>query len=293
MVCNLCPRKCGVDRNIKSGFCKAEADIKAARASLHMWEEPPISGKNGSGTVFFSHCNLKCVFCQNYKISSEGFGYTVDASRLCEIFLKLQSMGAENINLVSPTPYTYGIIKALDLCRDKLNIPVVWNTGGYENPETLELLKDYVDIFLPDFKYVSNELAKKYSNAEDYPYYAHRALEKMLSLVGKEEYTPDGMMKKGVIVRHLILPSHKDESIKVLTHLKEYFGTEDYSLSLMRQYYPCYRAAEYPKINRKLTTYEYDKVAEKAQELGFHGFTQEKDSADPAYTPEFDLFGIV
>ena len=155
------------------------------------------------------------------------------------------------------------------------------------------MLRGYVDIFLPDFKYITNELAKKYSNAEDYPYYAHRSLEKMLSLVGKEEYTPDGMMKKGVIVRHLILPSHKDESIKVLTHLKEHFGTEDYSLSLMRQYYPCYRAEEYPKINRKLTTYEYDKVAEKAQELGFHGFTQEKDSADSSYTPEFDLFGIV
>lgn len=293
MICNLCPRKCGVDRDKNEGFCKAKSQIKAARAALHLWEEPPISGKNGSGTVFFSHCNLKCVFCQNYKISSEGFGVDISTEALSGIFLSLQDKGAENINLVSPTPYTYGIIKALDICKDKLNIPVVWNTGGYETAETLEMLKGYVDIFLPDFKYVTCEIAKRYSNAEDYPQYATKALEKMLSTVGKEEYTADGMMKKGVMVRHLILPSHKDESIKVLSHLSENFGTEDYSLSLMRQYYPCYRAEEYPKINRRLTTYEYDKVAQKAQELGFHGFTQEKESANSAYTPEFDLFGIV
>ena len=148
MLCNLCPRKCGVDRTKTKGFCEAPAVVKAAKASLHMWEEPPISGKNGSGTVFFSHCNLKCVFCQNYKISDGGFGVETDANRLFEIFISLRDMGAANINLVSPTPYTYDILKALDMCRDKLDIPVVWNTGGYESVETLELLRGYIDTFL-------------------------------------------------------------------------------------------------------------------------------------------------
>ena len=292
MYCNLCPKNCGVDRTKAKGFCSAPSNVKVARASLHLWEEPPISGKNGSGTVFFSHCNLKCVFCQNYRISDGGFGVETDAHRLSEIFLHLRDLGASNINLVSPTPYTYEIIKALDMCRDKLSIPVVWNTGGYESVETLELLKGYVDIFLPDFKYVTPSLAKKYSNAEDYHLHASKALEKMLKLVGAEEYADDGMMKKGVIIRHLILPSHSDESVKVLRFLKERFGTDDYSLSLMRQYYPCHRAGEYKEINRKLTTYEFNKVENEARNLGFHGFSQDKGADTAVYTPEFDLFGL-
>ena len=293
MYCNLCPRNCGVDRIKAKGFCSAPLNVKAARASLHMWEEPPISGKNGSGTVFFSHCNLKCVFCQNYKISDGGFGVETDAHRLAEIFIKLRDVGAENINLVSPTPYTHEIIKALDMCRDKLRLPIVWNTGGYESVKTLELLKDYVDIFLPDFKYVTSDIAEKYSHAEDYPFYATKALERMLKIAGREEYGADGMMKKGVIVRHLVLPSHVDESIRVLEHLKENFGVDNYSLSLMRQYYPCHRASEYKEINRKLTTYEFNKVESAAEALGFHGFSQDKGADNGSYTPEFDLFGIV
>ncbi len=293
MYCNLCPRKCGVDRIKAKGFCSAPASAKAARAALHMWEEPPISGKNGSGTVFFSHCNLKCVFCQNYKISDGGFGVETDAHRLSEIFMNLRDMGAENINLVSPTPYTYDILRALELCRDKLDIPVVWNTGGYESAETLELLRGYVDIFLPDFKYVTPNIAKKYSNAEDYPANASKALETMLKIVGDEVYTENGMMKKGVIVRHLVLPSHSDESVKVLEHLKKNFGTYGYSLSLMRQYYPCHKASEYKEINRKLTTYEFNKVENAAEALGFHGFSQDKGADNSAYTPDFDLLGIV
>ena len=293
MYCNLCPKKCGVDRTKTTGFCGAPASAKMAKAALHMWEEPPISGKNGSGTVFFSHCNLKCVFCQNYKISDGGFGVETDAHRLSEIFMNLRDMGAENINLVSPTPYTYEILNALDMCRDELGIPIVWNTGGYESVETLELLRGYVDIFLPDFKYVTSNIAKKYSNAEDYPVCASKALEVMLKIVGDEVYSDDGMMKKGVIVRHLVLPSHSDESVKVLEHLKENFGTDGYSLSLMRQYYPCHKAGEYKEINRKLTTYEFCKVEKVAEKLGFHGFSQEKGADDSAYTPDFDLLGIV
>lgn len=293
MYCNLCPKKCGVDRTKTKGFCGAPASAKMAKAALHMWEEPPISGKNGSGTVFFSHCNLKCVFCQNYKISDGGFGIETDAHRLSEIFMNLRDMGAENINLVSPTPYTYEILNALDMCRDKLGIPIVWNSGGYESVETLELLRGYVDIFLPDFKYVTSNIAKKYSNAEDYPVCASKALEVMLKIAGDEVYSDDGMMKKGVIVRHLVLPSHSDESVKVLEHLKKNFGTDGYSLSLMRQYYPCHKVGEYKEINRKLTTYEFCKVEKAAENLGFHGFSQEKGADDSAYTPDFDLLGIV
>lgn len=292
MYCYLCPKKCGVDREKARGFCGAPSVVKVARASLHMWEEPPISGKNGSGAVFFSHCNLKCVFCQNYKISDGGFGVEIDTRRLSEIFLHLADTGAENINLVSPTPYVYEIISALDMCRGELKIPVIWNTGGYENVETLELLKNYVDIFLPDFKYITPELAKRYSNAEDYPVCASRALETMLKLVGKESYGDDGMMKRGVILRHLVLPSHSDETVKVLRFLKENFGVEDYSLSLMRQYYPCHKAENYKQINRKLTSYEFNKAENEAMSLGFHGFSQDKGADTGEYTPEFDLFGI-
>ncbi len=293
MICNLCPRNCGINREEKRGYCGAPESAKIARASLHMWEEPPISGKNGSGAVFFSHCNLKCVFCQNHRISADGIGKEVTPYTLAEIFMRLQENGAENINLVSATPYVLSVIKALDTCKDKLSIPIIWNTGGYESAETLDMLNGYVDIYLPDIKFISRELAKKYLNAPDYPEYAINALEKMLLQVGKEAYKENGMMKSGVIVRHLVMPSHKDESIKILNFLAEKFGTDAYSLSLMRQYYPCHKAKNMPEINRKLTTYEYDKVQEEAQRLGFHGFSQEKESADEKYTPEFDLSGVL
>lgn len=293
MKCTLCPRNCGVDRKEKTGFCSAPDCIRVARASKHMWEEPPISGKSGSGTIFFSHCNLKCVYCQNYKISAEGFGKDITVEDLSHIMLSLQNDGAANINLVSPTPYTHLISEAVRSCKDELKIPIIWNTGGYEKAQTIRDLNGIVDVFLTDMKYISSDLASEYSNAKDYPIHAVSALHAMLETVGKEEYSPDGMIRKGVIVRHLVLPSHRDESIKVLELLKNKFGTEDYSLSLMRQYYPCYMAEKYPKINRTVTSYEFQKVSEYAEKLGFHGFYQEKGSEKESYTPAFDLSGIV
>ena len=253
MKCTLCPRNCGVDRKEKMGFCSASDRIRVARAAKHMWEEPPISGKSGSGTIFFSHCNLKCVYCQNYKISAEGFGKDITVTDLARIMLSLQSDGAENINLVSPTPYTHLIAEAVRSCKNELKIPIIWNTGGYEKAQTVRDLKGIADVFLADMKYVSNDIAREYSNAEDYPKHAVSALQAMLETVGKEKYSSDGMILKGVIVRHLVLPSHRDESIKVLELLKNRFGTEDYSLSLMRQYYPCYMAENYPKINKLMS----------------------------------------
>lgn len=293
MKCTLCPRNCGVDRTKELGYCSCANTIRVARAAKHMWEEPPVSGKNGSGTIFFSHCNLKCVYCQNYKISAEGYGMDISVERLAQIMLNLQSDGAENINLVSPTPYTHLITESLRICKSELHIPVIWNTGGYEKAQTIRGLKGIVDVFLTDMKYVSPQLAGKYSNAEDYPQYAQSALRAMLDSVGREEYSSDGMIKKGVIVRHLVLPSHMDESLRTLELLAAKFGTEDYSLSLMRQYYPCYRANEYHEINRRLTSYEFQRVLDKASQSGFHGYSQDKGAESAEYTPTFDLFGVV
>lgn len=290
--CTLCPRECGADREHTIGFCGGGLLPRAAKAYLHMWEEPCISGTNGSGTVFFSGCSLKCCFCQNYKISAENFGREISEERLSEIFLELQDKGAHNINLVSPTHYVPQIISALDKCRENLHIPVAYNSGGYEKTETLEMLRGYVDIFMPDIKYFSSELSEKYSCATDYFEYASRAVSKMIELAGKPEFDENGILKKGVIIRHMVLPSHRRDSENVLRKISELYPSDSFLLSLMSQYTPFYKSAEHKEINRRISTYEYNKVAELAYELGFKGFMQERSSAKEEYTPDFDLIGI-
>ena len=291
--CNLCPRECGVDRSISTGFCKSGDKLKVARAALHYWEEPCISGKYGSGTVFFSGCNLKCCFCQNYNISSDCFGKEISIERLGDIFLELQDKGANNINLVTAVQYIPSIIMALDNVKHKLNIPVVYNSGGYENISTLDILKDYVDIYLPDIKYFDMELSKRYSVAEDYFEKASKAVLKMIDNAGKLKFNDKGIMQRGVIVRHMVLPSCYKDSIKILNWIKENLPEDKFLISLMSQYTPFYKACDYPEINRRVTTYEYNKVVDEALRLGLErGYIQEKSSAKEEYTPPFDLEGV-
>ena len=291
--CELCPRKCSADRTSGVGFCGEGVKLRAAKAYLHKWEEPCLSGENGSGTVFFSGCSLKCVFCQNYKISSENLGTAITEERLGEIFLELQAKGAHNINLVSPTHFVPQIISALDLVRGKLAIPVVYNTGGYERIETLKMLDGYIDVYLPDFKYYDNELAKKYSGTSDYFEVVCAAVDEMLRQVGAVQLDENGIIKKGVIIRHLTLPNHRHDSIAVLEEIARRWGTSDILLSLMSQYTPFYRSGEFPEISRRISTFEYNSVLKRAEELGFNGFMQEKASAKEEYTPDFDFDGII
>lgn len=290
--CRLCPRNCGADRTTGIGFCGGGVMARVAKAYLHMWEEPCISGKNGSGTVFFSGCSLKCIFCQNYKISAENFGREVTSQRLGEIFLEQQDRGAHNINLVSPTHYVPQIINALDSVKDRLRIPVVYNSGGYEKTETLKMLDGYVDIYLPDFKYYDNSIAEKYSAAPDYFETVTSAIDEMFRQVGKYNIGENGLMRKGMIIRHLTLPTHRFDSVKVLEEIKRRYGTENVLLSLMSQYTPFYESSRYKELTRRISTFEYSFVADKAAELGFDGFMQEKSSAKEEYTPDFDLSGV-
>ena len=291
--CTACPRHCAVDRACgERGYCGCGQRIRVAKWMLHMWEEPCISGTRGSGTVFFSGCSLKCCFCQNYRISAENFGKEISVSRLAEIFLELRDKGAHNINLVSATHYVPQVIEALDLCKGRLNIPVAYNSGGYELPETIEMLRGYVDIFMPDFKYYDSEISEKYSAAKDYFSYASAAIGKMIEIAGKPVYDENGLMKSGVIIRHMVLPSHRKDSEKVLRTIAEMYPKDSYLLSLMSQYTPFYKSSEHKEINRRISTYEYEKVAQVAAELGFDGFMQERSSAKEEYTPDFDLSGI-
>lgn len=291
--CSLCPRNCHVDRRNSKGFCQCGTKIKIARAALHYWEEPCISGKSGSGTVFFSGCTLRCCFCQNYRISSEGVGEEITEERLAEIFLELQQKGANNINLVTATQYLPSVLQALDMVKGQLHIPIVYNCGGYEKRETIEALKDYVDIFLPDFKYYDGDLSRQYSKAEDYFEVASEAIRTMIRITGSPEFDENGIMKKGVIVRHMILPGCYRDSIQILRWMKEHLPQESFLVSLMSQYTPFYKSGQYPKINRRLTTYEYEKVLDEAIALGLdNGYMQEKSSAKEEYTPPFDLEGV-
>ena len=293
--CMLCPRMCGAERsNGQRGICGAGNEILLARAALHMWEEPCISGTRGSGTVFFSGCQLGCVFCQNYKISAECFGLPVTEERLAEIFLSLQEQGAHNINLVSAAPYTESVLRVLDRIRGReLTVPVVWNSGGYERIETLARLNGYVDIYLPDYKYHSAERAKKYSAAADYPDIALAAISEMVRQTGKYVLDDDGIMTRGSVIRHLVMPGGRHDSIACVDDIAQNFGTDEVLLSLMSQYTPFYRAEEFPEINRRVTTFEYESVCKKVREYGFRGFFQEKSSAKEEYTPPFDLEGVL
>lgn len=289
MGCNLCPRMCDADRTKAAGFCKMGDNIKAARAGLHYWEEPCISGKNGSGTVFFSGCVMRCEFCQNHDISREGFGKEISVNRLAEIFLELQTAGAHNINLVSPTQFVPQIIRALDIARAQLHIPVVYNTGGYERVETLKMLSGYVDIYLPDVKYFSDEAARL-SHAPHYFETAMGAVEEMVRQTGKPVFDGE-LLKRGTIVRHMVLPYLYKDSIEVIKRVGERFG-EDILFSLMSQYTPFYKAKDNPRLNRRITTFEYRKALDAVLEAGLQGYMQEKSSAKEEYTPLFDLSGI-
>jgi len=287
--CKICPRECGENRlQGKVGFCGAGAVLKIASAFLHRWEEPFISGERGSGTVFFSHCPLRCVFCQNYLISQEGKGREYSLDQFVRLCLDLQEQGAHNINLVSPTHYVPLLAEGLKQARERgLKIPIVYNTNGYERIETLRLLEGLVDIYLPDLKYYDDDLALRYSAAPGYFAVASAALQEMHRQVGNPRFGADGMLEKGLVVRHLVLPGLGDDSKKLLTWLKEKLPKEVY-LSLMSQYTPVYQVAKYPELNRKLTAAEYKEVIEHFLELGLeNGLTQELTAADPAYIPDF------
>ena len=291
--CQLCPRTCKVNRTVSTGFCSCTNEVKAARAALHLWEEPCISGTQGSGTVFFSGCTLKCCFCQNSQISCENFGKTLSVSQLSEIFLKLQEGGAHNLNLVTPTQYLPFIREALDNIKKLLSIPVIYNCGGYERPEVISLLKDYVDIYMPDLKYYDASLSFSYSKAKDYFSFASKAIQKMIEQTGVPTFNKEGILQKGVLIRHLVLPGCKEDSMKLLEWISETLPKDSFLLSLLSQYTPVYKASMYPKINRKVTTYEYNKVLDKAISLGLtQGFMQERSSASSAYTPSFQLEGL-
>ncbi len=288
MLCNGCPRKCNRDREKTTGLCGVPSLPRVAKAYLHMWEEPCISGEHGSGTVFFSGCNLKCVYCQNYDISDNAKGKDITIERLAQIFRELEEQGATNINLVSPSHYVDAIISALNIYKP--NIPIVYNSNGYDSKESLEKLKDYVDIFLMDFKYIDGDMAMQYSKAKDYPEIVKANILKARELQPTEIFDGD-IMKKGVIIRHLILPNHIDNSIQILEWIKD--NVNNPFVSLMGQYVPMHRAGDYPKISRKLKAIEYKIVEKKLDELGLtQGYTQELSSAEEKYTPDFDGVGV-
>ena len=293
--CTLCPRQCGVDRLAgQRGFCGvAGKDILLARAALHFWEEPCISGTEGSGTVFFSGCTLRCIFCQNREISCGEAGKLIPVSRLAEIFLELQEKGARNINLVTPTHYLPQIILALDMAKaNGLTLPVVYNTSGYERVEMLRLLDGYVDIWLPDMKYLTAALAKDYSAAGDYPEHILPALDEMLRQAGKPVFGEDGIMKKGVIVRHLALPAQGNDSRKILRTLSERYGDRIW-ISIMNQYTPPPFELPFSHLNRRLTEREYDRLLDFADRNGIeNAFIQEGGTAEESFIPPFDLEGV-
>ncbi len=290
--CTICPRECGINRFEKRGYCGEGAEIRVAKIMLHHFEEPVISGKSdevrGSGTIFFSGCPLHCVYCQNNKISGGQAGEIYTPQRLAVEMLRLQDVGAYNINLVTPTHFTLQIIKVLDIAKPRLSIPVVFNTGGYEKAETVAMLDGYADIFLTDFKYGTSDAAKKYSAAPDYPQMAKSALAEMFKIVGEPVIGDDGMMQKGIILRHLVLPGGRHDSKEALRLAAEAVPANKVILSLMRQYTPEFTPDSIKELKRKITTFEYNYVLNEAISLGFDGFSQDSSSASAIYTPGFE-----
>jgi len=292
VLCHACPFDCGVDRRVKLGVCRAPQQFEISLAQLHHWEEPPISGTRGSGTIFFSHCNLRCRFCQNYDISQLGNGHEVTPERLLAMMLELEQQGAHNINLVSPTHYTEQLLPVLEHAAARLKIPVVWNSNGYEKAETIRRLEGLVRIYLPDLKYHADELARACSSAPDYFRFASAAITEMKRQVGQNRYDEHGIVEKGLIIRHLVLPGHAEDSKRILTWIRDDLGPCTH-VSLMSQYYPVHRAAELPGMNRRLSTGEYEDVRRLFDELGFEeGFAQEPSSASRDYTPDFNGKGL-
>lgn len=310
--CKLCNRNCKVNRNNSEfGFCKASNKVMLAKASLHLWEEPPISQGNGSGTVFFSHCNLNCVFCQNYHISqginqnlnnakiknsnceSSIIGAEISIERLSEIFLELQKKGANNINLVTPTHYVPQIIDALKIAKkNNLTIPILYNTNSYDSLETIKSLDGYIDVYLPDFKYFNDKYAIKYSNAKDYYSNVTEIIDEMVRQAGKPVFNEAGLIVRGVIIRHLMLPSLLFDSKKVIDYIYNKYGDNVY-ISLMNQYVPMFKACNYPEINKPLNPKHYDSLINYALDLGIkNGFIQDEGANISDFIPEFNLEGV-
>lgn len=285
--CNICPRKCNVIRKQQTGFCKMAELPVVARAALHKWEEPCISGIKGSGTIFFSGCNLKCVFCQNFKISNENYGKQITVDNLRKLYFDLISQGAHNINLVNPTHFIEPIIQSLDR---PLPVPIVYNSSGYENVSSIELLKNKIQIYLPDLKYADNTIAKKYSKVDNYFEITTNAIIEMYKQVGNYEFDTDGIMQKGVIIRHLVLPSNIENTFKVIDWVKNNFKNGEIIFSLLNQYIPYGKAYLYPEINRKLFKTEYKKVEQYLFDSGIEdGYIQELSSAKDNYIPPFNI----
>lgn len=292
--CTLCPRFCKINRNKNElGFCKIGKDLFVARAALHYWEEPIISGEKGSGTVFFSGCNLKCVFCQNFQISNANFGKKISINRLSEIFLELQEQDAHNINLVTPTHFVPQIIEALKIAKKNgLSIPIVYNSSGYENVDTIKLLKGYIDIYLPDFKYFDNKYALKYSKCNNYFEHASSAIDEMIRQVGSPKFNENGMLVKGVIVRHMLLPGLLEDSKKIIHYLVNKYNN-DIFISIMNQYTPTNNLDKYNEINRTVSNTEYEALIDYAMDLGIkNGFMQEGETQKTSFIPEFDTTGV-
>ena len=298
--CTLCPRACHADRTEgQKGRCHVDAQIRVARAALHMWEEPCLSGRSGSGAVFFSGCALGCIFCQNREIASGKAGLVISEARLEEIFLELQEKGANNINLVTAGHYVPQVIRALECAKSQgLRIPIVYNSSGYEKAESLRQLEGLIDIYLPDLKYLTPELAAAYSHAPDYPQYAMEAIAEMVRQQPQAEFMPEDrteaspIMRRGVIVRHLLLPGHVREAKKVVGYLHETYGDQIY-ISMMNQYTPMSEKFADPNLNRRVTKREYERLLDYAAEIGVeNGFYQEGATADESFIPEFDYEGV-
>lgn len=292
MVCKNCPRKCICDRdNKRYGFCSMPSDIYIAKYMLHNFEEPCISHKGGAGTIFFSGCNLKCVFCQNKQISRGLCGEIVSGERLLQIMHELEDSGAECIELVTPTHYTSQLIPILKVAREEISLPFVWNCGGYEDIEMLKSLNGLIDVYMPDLKYYSSELSLKYSSSPDYFDKAILAIKEMVRQTGKPQMTDDGKLLRGTIVRHLVLPACREDSLKLLSELSKSISPDDIILSLMSQYTPEFYDIEcgnHKNLLRRVTSFEYNSVLKKVTELGFDGYFQGRDSASARYTPNFN-----
>ena len=288
--CQICPHKCKIDRTKQIGRCKATDKIKIALYSIHNFEEPCISGTKGSGTIFFSNCNMNCIYCQNYEISQLGKGKEITIHELADIMIKQQEKGVENINLVTPTSYTLQIIEAIKIAKKKgLKIPIVYNTNGYENVETLRLLEGYIDIYLPDLKYYDNEISKKYSKVDNYFEIATKAIKEMYRQVGQPILDKNGIMTKGLMIRHLVLPNNIENSKKILKWIKENLDNNIY-VSIMAQYFPTYKAKETDDLNRKLTNKEYEEIENYLYDLNLeNGYIQEIGEHEEEYVPKWEV----
>lgn len=291
--CTLCPRKCGVNRNLNKGFCGETTKLRIGRAGLHLWEEPCISGSNGSGTVFFSGCIMKCAFCQNFILSHHGCGKIIDTNRLADIFLELQNKGAHNINLVSGEHFILHIIDAIDKAKaEGLSVPIVFNCSGYADVKILKMLNGYVDVYLPDFKYFNNETALRYSKAKDYAEAAKTAIDEMVSQQPEVVLDDDEMIRRGVIVRHLCIPGKTEESKAIIKYLFNKYGN-NIIMSIMNQYTPLENVENYPEINRKLTQNEYDDILDYCMQIGVeNAYIQEDGTVDESFIPDFNGEGV-